>query len=615
MRLRCLALVVSLAHVAQAQTVPTGFSATNINTATTLSSPTAMDIAPDGRIFVCEQGGSLRIVDPISGATSTFHSFGNITSGSERGLLGVTFDPAFAQNGFIYAYLTRAGPTFHNAVVRIKVGANPGTSDGTETDLLALNDLGPTIHNGGALHFGPDGKLYIGVGENNNSANSQSLTNLLGKILRINADGSIPSDNPASFAGISGSTTGINRACWAVGLRNPFTFGFHPVTGRLFINDVGNTAWEEINDGQAGANYGWSITEGDFNQAAFPSLTRPLFTYSHSSGPFTGFCIAGAAFYNPSAFSFPPEYLGDYFFGDYVMSWVRRIDPATGTVTLFASNASGVVDLRTDAQGDLIMLLRDAGRVSRVHYGAALSPSILTHPFPSTIPAGSVATFTVYAAGNQPLSYQWRRDQVGLADGGSISGARTATLTISGAACADAGNYDCFVSNAAGNATSNPASLAIIGGVPGISGQPQSLSISTGQAASFTVSATGPQPMTYQWFKDAAPLSDSSRISGSHADTLTIAPTIATDAGAYSVAVHNSCGTTPSDAATLSLSCVANCDHSTNPPVLNANDFQCFLNLYAAADPGANCDGSSNPPILNANDFQCFLNAFATGCP
>ena len=153
-----------------------------------------------------------------------------------------------------------------------------------------------TNHNGGAIHFGPDGKLYVGVGENANALNAQTLNNRLGKILRINADGTIPSDNPTTFSGIAGSSSGANRAIWAVGLRNPYTFAFQPGTGRMFINDVGQDTWEEINDGIAGSNYGWSICEG----ACSPPNTHfrdPLFQYGHSGDPnTTGCAIVGGAF-------------------------------------------------------------------------------------------------------------------------------------------------------------------------------------------------------------------------------------------------------------------------------------------------------------------------------
>ena len=123
-----------------------------------------------------------------------------------------------------------------------------------------------TNHNGGALAFGPDGKLYAAVGENANSANAQSLANVLGKMLRLNKDGSIPTDNPFFT-----SAAGKNRAIWALGLRNPFTFAFDPAGTEMFINDVGQNTWEEINDGLAGANYGWPETEGATTDPRFKS--------------------------------------------------------------------------------------------------------------------------------------------------------------------------------------------------------------------------------------------------------------------------------------------------------------------------------------------------------
>src|SRR5262249_29531611 len=157
---------------------------------------------------------------------------------------------------------------------------------------------------------GIDGKLYIGVGENANGANSQSLNTLLGKMLRINPDGSIPGDNPFVT-----TATGVNRAIWALGLRNPFTFAVQPGTGRIFINDVGQNTFEEINEGVAGANYGWPAAEGPSTDPAF---RNPLFYYGHGSGDSLGFAITGGAFYNPATVQFPADYVGDYFFADLV---------------------------------------------------------------------------------------------------------------------------------------------------------------------------------------------------------------------------------------------------------------------------------------------------------
>src|SRR5438105_1496541 len=142
------------------------------------------------------------------------------------------------------------------------------------------------------MDFAPDGKLYVGVGENGNGANSQTLANRLGKMLRINADGSIPTDNP--FYNVA---SGPNRAIWALGLRNPFTFSVQPGTGRIFINDVGQSTWEEIDDLVKGGNYGWPATEGPTDN---PNFISPVFAYQHDTGEPQGRAITGGAFYNPA---------------------------------------------------------------------------------------------------------------------------------------------------------------------------------------------------------------------------------------------------------------------------------------------------------------------------
>jgi glucose/arabinose dehydrogenase len=232
---------------------------------------------------------------------------------------------------------------------------------GSEVPILDLNNLsGATNHNGGAIHFGPDGLLYIAVGENANSANSQSIGNLLGKILRINSNGTIPSDNPTTFPGIAGSPSGNNRAIWSVGLRNPYTFDFQAGTGRMFINDVGQTTWEEINDGIAGSNYGWAICEG----ACSPpnaNYRDPLFQYGHGIGSSTGCAITGGAFYNPSVVTYPSEYLGKYFYAEFCSGWIRRFDPATSTSQAFATGLSSPVDLKVGPDGNLYYLVRGGG--------------------------------------------------------------------------------------------------------------------------------------------------------------------------------------------------------------------------------------------------------------
>jgi glucose/arabinose dehydrogenase len=340
---------------------------------------TAMEVAPDGRVWVLEQDGDVEVFRPGStaGWTALDMPPASISSVGERGLLGIAFDPSYnvatPAPDFVYLYYTStAAPNPHNRVSRFRVNnTNPDqpTLRG-ERVILELEALSAaTNHNGGAIHFGPDGKLYVAVGDNARSSSSQSLSNRLGKILRINPNGTIPADNPTRFAGITGSPTGPNRAIWAVGLRNPFTFTFQRGTGRMFINDVGSVAFEEINVGAPGRNYGWPATEGNFNQSQFPNFERPFYTYAHGSGTFQGFAITGGAFYNPRPTArgrFPNRFTGDYFFADFSNDWINVIDVATRQVQRFASGASGPVDLRVLRDGSLLYLTRGEGRVYRV---------------------------------------------------------------------------------------------------------------------------------------------------------------------------------------------------------------------------------------------------------
>src|SRR5437762_8542849 len=190
-----LALVIaaSLAFVssrATAATLPPGFTETQFGSNLS-GSPTAMAFAPDGRLFVCQQGGELRVIKNGSLLGTPFVTL-TVDSSGERGLLGIAFDPNFATNHYLYVYYTVATSPIHNRVSRF-TAAGDIAAPGSQVVILVLNNISSaTNHNGAAIHFGQYGKLYIAVGENANGANSQTLSNLLGKILRINADGSIP---------------------------------------------------------------------------------------------------------------------------------------------------------------------------------------------------------------------------------------------------------------------------------------------------------------------------------------------------------------------------------------------------------------------------------------
>jgi glucose/arabinose dehydrogenase len=320
-----------------------------------------MEFAPDGRLFVCEQGGKLRVIENGILLPDAFLTL-DVNSAGERGLLGIAFDPEFASNHSVYVYYTAKLPPVHNRVSRFTADGNLAVP-GSETVLLDLDNLSAAEnHNGGAIHFGPDGKLYIGVGENGNPSHAQTLTNLLGKVLRINSDGSIPPDNP-----FYDTATGRNRAIWALGFRNPFSFAVQPGTGRIFVNDVGQDAWEEIDELIAGANYGWPDCEG----ACLPAnseFREPIFFYAHGGGNSRGNSIAGSAFYNPPTNQFPMADVGAYFFADFINGWIRKLTPDNGNhVTDFASGISNPVDLKVGPDGRLYCLARGNGTVVAIY--------------------------------------------------------------------------------------------------------------------------------------------------------------------------------------------------------------------------------------------------------
>src|SRR2546423_2760603 len=185
-------------------TLPAGFTEAQFGS-NLGGAATAMAFAPDGRLFVCLKSGQLRVIKNGTLLAAPFVSL-SVDPAGERGLLGVAFDPNFSANQFVYLYYTTSTSPIHNRISRFTANGDVAAAS-SEVVLMDLENLSATNHNGGAIHFGPDGKLYARVGENANSANAQTLSNRLGKILRINSDGSIPTDNP-----FFNTATGANRA-------------------------------------------------------------------------------------------------------------------------------------------------------------------------------------------------------------------------------------------------------------------------------------------------------------------------------------------------------------------------------------------------------------------
>ncbi len=441
-----------------AATLPAGF--TEIAYANGLSNATAMQFAPDGRLFVAQQTGALRVVKNGVVLATPFVTL-SVDSGGERGLLGVAFDPNFVVTPYVYVYYTvpasAGGP--RNRVSRFTASGDVA-SPGSEVVIVELDPLSSaTNHNGGAIDFGADGKLYIAIGDNANSAFAQSMTSRHGKMLRLNADGSIPTDNP-----FYGSATGANRAIWARGLRNPFTFALNHPGGAgpvLMINDVGQGAFEEVDPGAAGANYGWPTTEGDFNPQTYPDFTRPRYAYANDN---TTCAITGGAFYPPATTNFPAQYQNVYFFADFCGGWIRYIDPTQTPsyptlpqASTFATGINGPVDLKVGPDGALYYLARGSSAVYRVTYGT------------STLPAAPTLTSAVNGAS---VRLAWNR----VTGGRSYrleAGSATGLTNLANVDLGDAASYETTVPvgtyfvrvrtvGAAGNsAPSNEVRLAI----------------------------------------------------------------------------------------------------------------------------------------------------------
>lgn len=338
-----------------------------------LQNPVAITHAGDQRLFVVEQAGTIRLLDGGAVAATPFLDIRDrVRAGGERGLLGLAFPADHARSGRFYVYYTDRGG---NTVVARFTAAGDFTDPATEQVLLTQAQPYAN-HNGGQLAFGPDGYLYIGLGDGGSGGdpqgNGQDLGTLLGKLLRIDVSGqgyTVPADNP--FVGQAGAAPEI----WAYGLRNPWRFSFDAATGDLFIADVGQNAFEEVNLQPAGAaggdNYGWNIMEAD---ACFqPSqgcdrsgLVLPIITYPH--GGAWGSSISGGYVYRgPDA----PSLEGAYVFADYVSGriWSAREDggwqpqlllESGMRISTFGVDSAGRLYL-ADHGGGAIYLLTDRG--------------------------------------------------------------------------------------------------------------------------------------------------------------------------------------------------------------------------------------------------------------
>ncbi|MDR2235130.1 MAG: PQQ-dependent sugar dehydrogenase [Chryseobacterium sp.] len=355
-----------------------------------LTSPVEITNAGDTRLFVVQQNGIIKIIQP--NGTANTADFLNINSkilfGGERGLLGLAFHPQYTSNGYFFVYYNNTAGNI--IVARYSVNpTNPDIADPASEKIL-LNIPKPfDNHNGGSIHFAPDGNLWIVTGDGGSGGdpnnNAQNKNSLLGKMLRIdvNATGpyNIPAGNPFAGAGVDGADE-----IWAYGLRNAWKFSFDLTTGNAMIADVGQGAIEEINQvliSQAGINYGWRCYEGNnaYNTVGCPgmaTMTFPVAVYDHSGGKCS---VTGGYVYRGTQY---PSLQGKYFLADYCSQQIGILNADNSIVWTSPSSGNSFSTFGQDAQKELYVAAVNSGKIFKITTGT-LSTEELSHYSPVRI--------------------------------------------------------------------------------------------------------------------------------------------------------------------------------------------------------------------------------------
>lgn len=352
---------------------------------TGLSNPVFVTAPPGDstRLFIVEQHtGAIRIFEAGALRPAPFLVVPNLSAGNEEGLLGLAFHPHYAQNGFFYVHCTRADGNVE--IRRYHVTSNPDSADAASGAVILAVSHPQSNHNGGWIAFGPDGYLYDALGDGGNggdtgpghdpvTGNAQSDTTRLGKLLRLDVDGAFPYAIPAGNPWAASPSP--KNEFWAKGLRNAWRNGFDRATGDLYIGDVGQNLWEEIDYQPAGAggrNYGWRKFEG-FALYNCPGpcdssgLTRPVYSYAHSGSP-GGCAVVGGYVYRGAAI---PAVQGTYFFSDYCSNRVLTFHMAGGVLTEFTDRTaemapavgslSGITSFGEDGRGEMYVVTQGSG--------------------------------------------------------------------------------------------------------------------------------------------------------------------------------------------------------------------------------------------------------------
>jgi glucose/arabinose dehydrogenase/PKD repeat protein len=396
--------------------------------ATGFDLPTNIEFLPDGRMLVAEIAGTIKVLPPpytTPDPTPFLDLKLNIPgyAGLQQGIMDVALDPGFVSNHYYYVFYTNDNPNQDRLSRFTANGTLTGTIAGSEVILYQDPETAATEHHGGAVNFGNDGKIYFTTGEHFNAANAQDLTNPRGKIHRINPNGTVPTDNPF-YDGPGPRWDSI----WAYGLRNPFRAYYDAPTGRLYVADVGGnnyqTAYEEVNVGAAGRNYGWPNCE--FGTCGNPNYSAALYAYPHLGRDAS---ITGGFVYHGA--QFPSAYQGSYFFADYTQNWIKRLtfdaqgnvngvfnfeppngaaDGPYGDIVYLAEGPDGAlyyVDLGYSDVGGSFGI----SKIRRIRYVASnLPPTAMASANPTQGPVPLTVNFSSAGSADpegQPITYLW----------------------------------------------------------------------------------------------------------------------------------------------------------------------------------------------------------------
>ncbi len=387
-----------LSYLGQSQTISLQSIATGF------ASPVEITNAGDSRLFVVQKGGLIRILnaDGTVNATPFLNLSAFVSTNSERGLLGLAFHPNYATNGYFFVnYTNLAGNTI---IARYTVNvSNPNIANTTETVLMTITQPFAN-HNGGTIKFGPDGYLYIGMGDGGSGGDpgnrAQNINENLGKMLRIDVNTttapfySSPNSNP--YVGVAG-----NDEIWAIGLRNPWKFSFNRLNGDLWIADVGQDAVEEINKvvsplPNSGINFGWRCYEGNstyITSGCAPSsaMSFPFIQYTR----FGGACsVTGGYYYTGSAY---PNFQNNYFFTDYCDNKIRMVNNAGVITTTAAFSGNNFVTFGEDVNGELYIAGITSGTVYKIIDSSLSQPNFETNGF-SLYPNPAKGYFVIKSA-------------------------------------------------------------------------------------------------------------------------------------------------------------------------------------------------------------------------